>query len=109
SFIFFSLRAPTQLYTLSLHDALPIYEDILAPDTLFDAHPDLAISESEDAHLRHRHVEPGGDLLRQGRVALAAEQLQAWPLGGITRDRSLRLDQRCPLHGRHGLNAGALL
>src|SRR5437868_15480783 len=56
-FFFFNDPAPTEIYTLSLHDALPI----------FPAHPDCAgggrvIHEADDGHWRPRSEEHTSEL-----------------------------------------------
>src|SRR2546427_12802743 len=40
-FFFFNDTATTEIYTLSLHDALPIYENVLAPQSLESLPPDI--------------------------------------------------------------------
>src|SRR5689334_23908313 len=40
SFFFFSVTAPTEIYTLSLHDALPIYREEQDTDRGREAEPD---------------------------------------------------------------------
>ena len=81
-----------QLHQILIHRRTGRLDDehILAAYALLDAHPDLAVGEAEDAHLRQRDVEPCRDLLRQHRVAPAAEQLQPRTLWDFTRGRSLR-------------------
>src|SRR5439155_22648132 len=69
SFFFFSDPATTEIYTLSLHDALPISHG--------RRRRDLARA-GEDAHGGHRHLRPA-------RPADAVRHLREEPAGGAGR------------------------
>src|SRR5438067_6522127 len=57
SFFFFNATAPTEIYTLSLHDALPIYLEVVeaangdrALQMVASAHPEGAVAVRSEEH-----------------------------------------------------------
>src|SRR2546425_13088923 len=69
---FFNDTATTEIYTLSLHDALPIYDKTIGP---FRRRGGLAIDQR---HLRfavhHLHAEPGLRAVLDGNTNLRSEE-----------------------------------
>src|SRR2546426_1501001 len=88
SFFFFNDTATTEIYTLSLHDALPISRHPGLPD-----HGELYRSEGQAAH----HGARGTD----GGAAAARDRPPGWHPGSRSRERGRSL--RLPL----GVGAGA--
>src|SRR6266852_6391541 len=73
SFFFFNDTATTEIYTLSLHDALPIYRPPHGADCVHSA-PKIAVGIRIGARALPQHVE-GEARCRQGaRIALGAPQ-----------------------------------
>src|SRR3712207_7702848 len=66
-FFFFNDTATTEIYTLSLHDALPIYETFVAQSCLYEASDVIvAQSDGDGVHLKGEVGGGCGLLLRVG-------------------------------------------
>src|SRR5204863_10201488 len=76
---FFNHTAPTEIYTLSLHDALPI-----SMDEVFDERRDIGPTFAQGRHLHWEHVEPIEEVRAEGAVG----------------DGRLQISIRCGNHAR---------
>src|SRR2546430_12804251 len=70
SFFFFNDTATTEIYTLSLHDALPIYHTIVTQQGIDSR---LAASKSRERFERRSAAADGEDLLAESRPSAGVE------------------------------------
>src|SRR5438874_12050060 len=68
-FFFFTPLAPTQIYTLSLHDALPISQCMQA-----DRYPDVSVERTTKAECQFRQGNLAGYCLRLAPPPASTEQ-----------------------------------
>src|SRR5258706_13176579 len=68
-FFFFNDPAPTEIYTLSLHDALPISRRPHLPEEKTGAHPLLRLSRGEQQRFPPGETPAGSQVLDRGTVA----------------------------------------
>src|SRR3712207_9571807 len=71
---FFKDTAPTEIYTLSLHDALPIWCEVWAPGQRADRPDELPRPASDHVALGRRLVAPGGSRSEEHTSELQSRQ-----------------------------------